>query len=238
MAWTGAAYSDPGQRPRNEDSWLIAPRLGLWAVADGMGGLADGDLASHIALASLERAAGHGAPLGEAVAAASTAVFQTARERSSDMGTTLAALQIQGDEAHLAWLGDSRIYRWRQGGLTQLSRDHSRVQELLDAGLIAPEDARGHPERPVLTAAAGLDPDSDPEQQAVNPHDGDIFLLCSDGLSDTLDEGEMAAVMAETDAAEQPRALVAAALARHTPHQDNSTAVVVWRTANRQKGNT
>ena len=100
------------------------------------------------------------------------------------------------------------------------------------------ERARSHPERPILTAAAGLEPDSDPEQRAVNPRPGDIFLLCSDGLSDTLDEEEMAAVMARTRPAAQPCALVEAALARHAAHQDNATAVIVWQAANRQKGNT
>lgn len=236
MVWTSRACTTPGQRPYNEDSWLEAPALGLWAVADGMGGLADGDLASHTAVAALERAVGHGATLGEAVAAASAAVWQVARERGPEMGTTLVALHIREDEARLAWLGDSRLYWFRDGALQLLSRDHSRVQELLEAGAISPEQARRHPERPVLTAAAGLEPDSAPEQRAVNPRGDEIFLLCSDGLSDTLDEEEMAAVMAENHPPDMARALVEAALARRAPRQDNATAVVVWPQTHAEKG--
>jgi serine/threonine protein phosphatase PrpC len=237
MAWTSRAHSDAGRRPYNEDSWLQASDLGLFAVADGMGGHADGDLASRTAVATLERAARHGAALGEALAAASAAVFQAARERGSNMGTTLLALQL-AEDGRLAWLGDSRAYCFRDGQLQQLSRDHSRVQELLEAGLISPAQARHHPQRPVLTAAAGLEPDSDPEQRPVNPDSEDIFLLCSDGLSDTLDEEEMAAVMEKTAPDDMPRALVDAALAKRLPHQDNTTAVVVWRQPHAEKGKT
>jgi serine/threonine protein phosphatase PrpC len=236
MSWQSRAHSHPGLRPRNEDSWLQAPDLGLWAVADGMGGHADGDLASRTATAALERAVSHGAGLAEAVAAASAAVWQAARQRDSDMGTTLAALRVTDGQGQAAWLGDSRIYRFRDGELHQLSRDHSRVQELVEAGLVHPDRARDHPERPVLTAAAGLEPDAWPEATPVNPLPGDIFLLCSDGLSDVVDEAEMAAVMANTPAAEIPAALTRAALEHQQPHQDNTTVVVAWHTNSPRKG--
>lgn len=226
--WRSAAVSEIGKRTNNEDGFLEAADLRLWAVADGMGGHAHGEVASRSALHALKGAVLRGHGLASALAAANRATWETARKQDSDMGTTLVALRLHAASYELAWLGDSRAYLWQGGELSQLSTDHTLVQDWVEAGRITPEQARHHPYGHVLTRAVGLDPDAPPT--AVDGRlDGDErFLLCSDGLTDTLGDAEIAAVLAATPEGEAPEALHRAALAAANPHQDNLTAVLVY----------
>jgi len=227
-AWQSVAISEIGQRDTNEDAFLEAPDLGLWAVADGMGGHAHGEVASRTALAALKNAIHEGQDLTTAVTAANRATWQVARQRGSDMGTTLVALRLRADSGEIAWLGDSRAYRWDGATLSQLTTDHTVVQQWVDQGRIRPDEARHHPYGHVLTRGVGLDRDEQADTAAVALEGGERFLLCSDGLTDTLNEEEIAAVLEATPDSEIPRALYHRAAATGNPRQDNLTAVLVY----------
>ncbi|MGH7408903.1 MAG: Stp1/IreP family PP2C-type Ser/Thr phosphatase [Candidatus Methylomirabilales bacterium] len=193
------------QRDHNEDSLLAAPEAGLFAVADGMGGHEAGEVASAMALAALREAL---APPGRSPAALRTSalealaagvrlanrqVFEVGQHRPEDarMGTTLVTTLIRDGEAVFASVGDSRIYRVRDGTLDQLSRDHSLVGELVARGEMTPEEARHSPHKHVITRALGVEPavEVDAWSEALKP--GDLFLLCSDGLTDEVTDPEI-----------------------------------------------
>ena len=226
--WHSAAVSHIGNRSTNEDGYLEAPDLRLWAVADGMGGHAHGEVASATALHRLKGALLEGRGLDEALAAANRATWETARKKGSDMGTTLVALRLPGDGYQIAWLGDSRAYGWDGATLRQLTTDHTVVQDWVAQGRLSPAEARHHPYGHVLTRGVGLDRDEWP-QTLTGPLTGsERFLLCSDGLTDTLDDDAIAEVLATTPDAEVPPALHGAAVAADNPYQDNLTAVLVY----------
>ncbi|MFP4560890.1 MAG: PP2C family protein-serine/threonine phosphatase [Thiohalorhabdus sp.] len=227
--WTSAAVSEIGARGANEDAHLEAPDLRLWAVADGMGGHSHGEVASRTALAGLKHAVLEGAPLAEAVAAANRATCAEARRRGSDMGTTLVALRLHPQRWELAWLGDSRAYRWTGERLEQLSTDHTLVQEWVDQDRIDPAEARRHPYGHVLTRAAGLEQAARPDTREGPLAGSETFLLCSDGLTDTLGDERIAAVLQAAPPPGAPGALAEAAHAAGNPFQDNLTVVVIWQ---------
>ena len=158
-AWQSTAVSEIGRRGTNEDAFLEAPDLRLWAVADGMGGHAHGEVASRTALHALKSAVLEGRDLADAVTAANRATWEAARRQGSDMGTTLVALRLHPEAGELAWLGDSRAYRWDGQVLSRLTTDHTVVQDWVDQGRISAREARGHPYGHVLTRAVGLEPD-------------------------------------------------------------------------------
>ncbi|MFB6260008.1 MAG: PP2C family serine/threonine-protein phosphatase, partial [Thiohalorhabdaceae bacterium] len=220
--------SDIGQRGTNEDAFLEAPDLGLWAVADGMGGHAHGEVASCTALAALKSAVHEGHDLATAVTAANRATWQAARQRGSDMGTTLVALRLRADSGEIAWLGDSRAYRWDGATLSQLTTDHTVVQQWVAQGRIRPEEAHQHPYGHVLTRGVGLDRDEQADTARLPLEGGERFLLCSDGLTDTLKDEAIAAVLEATPDPEIPGALYRRAAAAGNPRQDNLTAVLVY----------
>jgi len=148
------------------------------------------------------------------------------------MGTTLTAAAVLPDGSGIAFvnIGDSRAYVWRDGELRRLTRDHSMVQDLVDAGELTAEAARLHPQRAILTRVLGMSPAIDPDLFAVPTHDGDRLLLCTDGLVNELDEPAIGAVLAATnDPAQAARELVQ--LATTSGGQDNSSAVVIDVTA-------
>lgn len=172
-------------RKQNEDSISASPALELYLVADGMGGQAGGDVASRIAVETIERCVSNGDPLSEAIVQADNAIVTAAATGKGrpNMGTTIVALQIEGDLYRIAWVGDSRAYLINRG-IQRLSRDHSLVQELLDRGTINENEARRHPRRNVITRALGsIHGDRDRVDEGMgNIQVGDIFLLCTDGL--------------------------------------------------------
>lgn len=229
---TGAATHVGRVRQENEDSYVVRPDLGMWAVADGMGGYEAGKLASSTVATVL-------GTIGKAVTArdllarfedrllrANSDLRQIGREEGIEtFGTTVAALLVAETFYACSWCGDSRVYLVRKGAIRQLTRDHTQVQELVDEGRITPEEARYWPGRNVITRAIGIV--DDPELDLVDGRveDGDVFLLCSDGLTGVVGDAEILAVAA----ADEPQAacdrLIEKTLARGAP--DNVTIVVV-----------
>ena len=173
-------------RDHNEDSLVVTPPL--FAVADGMGGHAAGEVASEIAVRVLsELAPEHpdGEALGRAIEEANRAVIQAAREGRGrqGMGTTMTAAMLEGERLVIAQVGDSRAYLLHQGKLQQLTRDHSLMADMIVAGQLTPEEARTHPQRSVITRALGSDAHLHPDIYEINVETGDRLLICSDGLS-------------------------------------------------------
>jgi protein phosphatase len=237
----GAATDVGRVRDMNEDSYLTEPPV--FVVADGMGGHDGGDIASGIVVQELARLAdrqydpaGAVAAVSDALAAAQQRITAYAADQRSrgavgfTSGTTcVAALVVQGSAAPqwlLVNLGDSRIYRFLAGELSQVSVDHSLVQELLDAGSLSAEEAAHHPDRNVVTRALGGLAPADPDFFHVMLPPGSRLLLCSDGVSGMLGDPEIAGILADsTDARDTAQRLVAAAVA--AGGRDNATAVVV-----------
>ena len=173
-------------RDHNEDSLVVTPPL--FAVADGMGGHAAGEVASEIAVNVLaERAPAHPDPeaLGRAVEEANRAIIVAAHEGRGreGMGTTMTAAMLEGERLIIAQVGDSRAYLLHQGKLQQLTRDHSLMADMIEAGQLTPEEARTHPQRSVITRALGSDVHLHPDIYEINVETGDRLLVCSDGLS-------------------------------------------------------
>jgi serine/threonine protein phosphatase PrpC len=188
-----ARASDTGKkRRRNEDSYVVAPPL--FAVADGMGGAQAGEVASKLAAAALEDT-DSGAGDGEArvvslIQEANRRVYERANTdpATTGMGTTMTVALVEGELVTIGHVGDSRAYLVRAGRLEQLTEDHSLVNELLKSGKLSPKEAETHPQRSVITRAVGTDPDVDVDVFKIDAHEGDVFLLCSDGLTDMVDD--------------------------------------------------
>ncbi|MFO0750400.1 MAG: protein phosphatase 2C domain-containing protein [Myxococcota bacterium] len=246
MHLSAASLTTTGRRSNNEDAHLARPELALFAVADGMGGYACGEVASRIALDELgafvaavtsdrERTWPNAwdakLTLGEnlldqAILVAHRRVIEARPRNVSRMGTTLAALYLDREAglAVLGHVGDSRVYRWRAGELTQLTRDHSMVEELRASGAIGPDDSlpgMAH----IVTRALGVEGWSRPTVTALRPEPGDRYLLCTDGLCGVLDADSIAAHLAYPSRAAAAERLVHAAL--EAGSNDNITAVVV-----------
>jgi protein phosphatase len=229
LRW-GAATDTGLVRPANEDAVLAED--GLYAVADGMGGHAAGEVASSIALATLHERLGttevDAGRLTDAIRAANDAVHQRAvdQPRLRGMGTTLTVIAVATAEGGLlrfllANVGDSRAYLYADGGLHQLTRDHSYVAELVAAGEISAEEALVHPHRHVVTRALGVEPLVAVDTWLVSPESGDRYLLCSDGLTNEVDDEAIAAL-----------------LARHADPQDAADRLIVAANANGGRDNT
>jgi protein phosphatase len=187
------ALSHAGRKRRhNEDMYVLQPPL--FAVADGMGGANAGEIASSLAAAALQESDGE-ATGGEARVAgliqeANRRVFTRANEdrEASGMGTTMTVALVEEDRVAIGHVGDSRAYLFREGALEQLTDDHSLVAELVRSGKLTPEEAEIHPQRSVITRAVGTEPDVDVDTFSVEGAAGDLFLICSDGLTDMVDE--------------------------------------------------
>jgi PPM family protein phosphatase len=226
-----AAATDPGRRRRhNEDAYVCEPPL--FAVADGIGGAQAGELASSLAAAALrdDSGDGHGDARGRVdslIQEANRRVYerQAADAEASGMGTTMTAALVEGDHVSIGHVGDSRAYRIRNGSLEQLTEDHSLVAELVRSGKLSPEEAEGHPQRSVVTRALGTDPDVDVDTFEVEARPGDLFLLCSDGLTTMVDG---ATILAETARNRDELRAAAKALVRAANRgggEDNITVV-------------
>jgi protein phosphatase len=198
-----AAQTDVGLRRRgNEDRFAVDSELGLSLVADGMGGHSAGQVASALAAATVvsslqdsqASAASSGERLRNALEDANRAIYSAARQKSecAGMGTTLVALLVDGNRGALAHVGDSRAYRVRAGRIRQLTDDHSIVGELLRRHEISADDAREHPHRHVLTRALGVRGRVQPDLAELRLEPGDLFVLCSDGLTNHLEDPEIA----------------------------------------------
>ncbi len=209
----GVALSDRGMvRELNEDYVYWSAELGLAVLADGMGGYNAGEVASELAVITVvdelrtflssaqeQTSAALKTALTEAVLAANHTILAAARKEPTyeGMGTTIVAVLVRPDALVVAHIGDSRLYRWRDGQLLRLTRDHSLLQEQLDRGLLREDEARFAPGKNLLTRALGVDPSVLPELGEFPVCSGDRYLLCSDGLNDMLDDIEIAELMTE-----------------------------------------
>lgn len=250
-----AGCTDPGRmRARNEDAIGEDAELGLMVLADGMGGHSGGDVASRIAvdtiLAELRQALGRGSAqeesteetglqVREAIIQANRTIHEAAAGdvRNTGMGTTLAVVLLRGGRMTLAHVGDSRIYRFRNGQLEQMTVDHTLIQELVDRGLCSADQARTSLNRNLVTRALGIDSTVavDIREEQVMP--GDIYLLCSDGLNDMLEDATIEDILSrhQTDLSEASRKLVQQA--NESGGRDN-ISVMIGRTpvASRRRG--
>ena len=203
MSWieAGAATHVGKVRRQNEDNYLVATRRGLWAVADGMGGHEAGEVASRIVIEELDAIAAP-ATAAELLASceqhmikANSRLKQLADERGGVLiGTTVAVLLVFDSHYAGVWSGDSRIYRIRQHRIEQISVDHTEVQELISEGKLTEEEARVWPRRNVITRAIGVNDSPELEIKGGTLEPGDIFVICSDGLTAHVEDGEILAL--------------------------------------------
>jgi protein phosphatase len=201
-------------RSHNEDRSLARPPL--LAVADGMGGAKAGEVAAQITVESLDGSAPTPEDLRRRLTEANARIRESAQTDPSrlGMGTTVAAILAEADAVTVMHVGDSRAYLWRGGGLRRLTDDHSVVAEMVRQGQLAPEDAERHPSRNIITRALGADDDIEIEETRIEIRDGDVVLLCTDGLSGLVDEEAIGEALASAPGlADAADALVAAALA-------------------------
>ncbi|WIM05461.1 MAG: Stp1/IreP family PP2C-type Ser/Thr phosphatase [Candidatus Nitricoxidivorans perseverans] len=216
-----ATRSDAGMvRTHNEDAVFTNPALGLVVLADGMGGYNAGEVASGMATALLGselekalaeqppggrdaggRARAHGVLEAE-IARANSAIYQAAQSQPqyAGMGTTLVMALFRDDMMTVAHIGDSRLYRLRGEAFQQVTRDHSLLQEQIDGGMITPEQARHSQNRNLVTRALGVDPGVEPEIRDYAVLPGDVYLLCSDGLNDMVEDEEIAMTLSTLSA--------------------------------------
>jgi protein phosphatase len=197
-----AARSDAGrQRHANEDSYYV--RSPAYAVADGMGGAQAGEVASRIAADVFDERTDDGTleqQLARVAREANSRIFQLAQEDSSrsGMGTTLTAALVGDDEVSIVHVGDSRAYLFREGKLRQLTRDHSLVEELRRQGRLTTEEAEEHPQRSIITRALGPERDVELDVHTHQARSGDLYLLCSDGLTSMVREDRVREIVAES----------------------------------------
>lgn len=194
------------RREHNEDTYYADADLGLWLVADGMGGHENGEVASALARDTLVAQVAGGQSLTRAITVADEEIINHSSKRSQalPMGTTVAALKLDQDSYEAAWVGDSRVYLWN-GSLKQISQDHSYVRELIEQGAISPEQARTHPHRNVVTQALGV---TDPQSLRVETVQGTLaagnqILICSDGLTEEVEDGSIAEILARSELSAQ-----------------------------------
>lgn len=216
-------------REHNEDSLTVLPPL--FAVADGMGGHEAGEVASEITINTLNDLAPQSADaeaLARAVVAANLNVIKAPSQGvgREEMGTTLTAAILEKERLVIAQVGDSRAYLLHNGSLQQLTRDHSLMADMIEAGQLTEAEARVHPNRSVITRAIGSDPHMQPDLYELNVETGDRLLLCSDGICGMIEDHEIASIMRQAPSAQScADQLVEAALA--AGGFDNATAVVV-----------
>ncbi len=228
-----ASVSHVGKvRKLNEDSVLTRPEIGLWAVADGMGGHGGGDVASRSVVSALTTLAPQpsgAALLGEfeaRIVRVNADLRALARSRGATVvGTTLVAVLVHGVHFACVWCGDSRVYLLRGGVLEQISRDHSEVQDLVDRGVLDKEEAKAWPRRNVVTRALGAADQAELEIVDGPAFAGDRFLLCSDGLTAHVEDSEIAALLAADDPQKACDDLLALTLQRGA--SDNVSLIVV-----------
>jgi serine/threonine protein phosphatase PrpC len=226
-----ARATDAGRKRRhNEDAYVVQPPL--FAIADGMGGAQAGEIASALAAGALKdsRADGGGeARVVELIQEANRRVHERASTdaATSGMGTTMTVALVERDgKVTFGHVGDSRAYLLREGELEQLTNDHSHVAELVRRGELSPQEAEVHPQRSVITRALGTDPDVDVDAFTIDALPGDVYLICSDGLSDMIGAPQIEEVLraSRDDLDRAARALVQAA--NKSGGEDNITAVL------------
>jgi serine/threonine protein phosphatase PrpC len=234
VAFDCVSKTDVGLRRKvNEDSLLVRTERGYWAVADGMGGHDAGDVASSkVTQALLELPIVYG--LDDLVASAVEALKKVNRdlialagssEGQRTIGSTVVGIAIANGQFRCFWAGDSRAYRIRDGAIERLSRDHSLVQSLVDAGMLAPDEAESHPNANVITRAVGVAEELTIDVVDGDARVGDLFLLASDGLTRPMSDSEIAAVLVANPPAIAAGKMVDTVLSRGAP--DNVSMIIV-----------
>ncbi|MEH6586403.1 MAG: protein phosphatase 2C domain-containing protein [Halioglobus sp.] len=229
-----SADSHPGhKRGHNEDCYKANPEQQLWLVADGVGGHSNGEVASAIVRDTLDKDLAKGSSLVDAIHHSHAEILaEIASREGSNMGSTVVALHLRGDEYEVAWVGDSRAYLFDGSNLKQITRDHNPVSEMLARGAITVEQAANHPERNVLSQSLGVADTIivSPDRIRGELHTGQQILLCSDGLTDELNDRQIEQTMSACkNPDEQVKALIQGAL--DSGGRDNVTVVVVGEKA-------
>lgn len=232
--WSTSADTNVGMvRKINEDSIMTNPEVGLWAVADGMGGYEAGDVASNMIVSSLAEIKKHDClhnfvdDIEDKIIDANTRILEYSEIMHDGriLGSTIVSLLIQGQVGVCLWAGDSRLYRLRNNELKQISRDHSHVQELIDQCAITEEEAMNHPDSNVITRAVGTSDELYVDINAFNVQVGDTFLLCSDGLYNAVDENMIEHYMKSFDTDDAVKQMIVMALENGAP--DNVSIILV-----------
>lgn len=229
---SGARTHEGRVRDHNEDSYFAQETAGLWAVADGMGGHEGGEWASakiveKIGETELPEDFDEACDTIEAaLRKANRAILVEARQRRRQMGSTVVVLLVRGGRYAVLWVGDSRAYVLRDGDLIQLSRDHTQVQEMVDRGIMRPEEAIGHPMGHILSRAVGVRDEMEVARVTGEVHPGDAFLLCSDGLHGYVEEGDIMRLLGRGSPDRVTEELISLTLANGAP--DNVTVIAIW----------
>jgi serine/threonine protein phosphatase PrpC len=234
ISWESGLLTDVGNvRTVNEDAVLAKPEIGLWAVADGMGGHKVGDIASSKIVAALE-VIKDCRSLSESVEVIENCLLDVNQLMleyaqimfdGSTMGSTVVTAIIKGRIGACLWVGDSRLYRFRNQKLAQLTRDHSQLEEMIEVGLISREESESHPNRNVITRAIGVEPQLYVDVTLFTTQVGDTFLLCSDGLYNMLTDEEIIQCLSLRDVQQSARQLMDKALEKGA--RDNVSVIVV-----------
>lgn len=233
----GSATDVGRTRTANEDSFLRDDKGRVFAVADGMGGHRAGDVASATALETFEHELDDGATLVDAIVAANAEVFAKAQANPEmrGMGTTVTAVQLDDEKALVGHVGDSRAYLLRDGELTQVTEDHSLVEELVREGRLTPEEAAVHPQRSIITRALGVDEAVEVDTYEIDLRPDDRIVVCSDGLTSMMRDEEIAGVLrAHTNPEEAAEKLVLAA--NRAGGEDNITVLVIDVEGDKRRG--
>ena len=233
LYWTSSACTDVGAvRELNEDAYLERPDLGLWLVADGMGGHLAGDVASEMVVSSMDGLE-PAASLSAFVETVEQRLVETntrlreyaAREGTHTIGSTVVALLIHGEHAICLLAGDSRMYRCRDAKMEQISQDHALVEELVERGVLTPEQAIDHPHGNLVTRAVGAADRLFLDVEIIPLRAGDLFVLCSDGLEKEIAEKEISAMVEESGTSSPSQRLLERALSYGA--RDNVTVITV-----------
>jgi protein phosphatase len=231
-SWKSVAKTDIGTiRKVNEDAVLDSSHIGMWCVADGMGGHAKGDVASKMIVDSLQVIANTNhyplttGQIKHELQQVNSRLVDMASEKQAVIGSTVVVLVFDQQYAHCIWAGDSRIYRVRNNKLTRLTQDHSQVEEMVQEGLLTPEEAERHPNANVITRAVGASDELDLDVVSDVRLDGDKYFLCSDGLNKVIDDVEIEKMLLNTPLDSIAPLLIKTSLERKA--RDNVTVVVV-----------
>lgn len=234
LVWVSEGATDVGSvRSLNEDAFLTQPEIGLWTIADGMGGHDGGGIASKMIVDSLQVLSIKNNldtfvnDIEDTIIAVNKTLLEYSRAKLNGrtIGSTFVSLLIKGNVGVCLWAGDSRLYRFRHNTLVQLSEDHSHVAELIKNGVISPEEAETHPDRNVITRAVGTSDRIDIDIALFDVNVGDQFLLCSDGLYNAVDTAEMINVINENELSNAVDQLIQVALNNNA--SDNISAILV-----------
>ncbi|MCP4321116.1 MAG: Stp1/IreP family PP2C-type Ser/Thr phosphatase [Psychromonas sp.] len=234
LTWVSEGATDVGTvRPLNEDSFLTQPEIGLWTVADGMGGHDGGSIASQMIVNSLQQLSKQKHlskfvnEIEDTISDVNKRLLEYSREQLNGrtIGSTFVSLLIKGNVGVCLWAGDSRLYRYRHNKLTPITNDHSHVAELIKQGLITEAEAEVHPERNVITRAVGTSESIDIDVDLFELNVGDQFLLCSDGLYNAVNELDMVGCLNKNSLADSVNELIQTALDNKA--SDNVSVILV-----------